>query len=890
MRKHLALFILIFVTGSLIGQETLDDIRIDYDNQDASLNQIFADLEEEYGIRFSYATQALGNQTMDVDFQEDKIEDVIEYLLADQNMEYKIVANNILVRKKEAYEVDANDAYHASLHLSGKVTTEQRSDALDYATISITNSSIGTYTDKNGRFDIEVPEELINENLVIQYIGYERVEYKISELADTYIITPMTLNNFAIEAITIVNKQKPIKIGNIDNNIVLNNGQITSGTSNVMGGDIARQIQLLPGITAHEDDSADIKIRGSNSEETLLILDGMPIYNANHYYGIFSGVNTAYIDSVNLFKNSYPIHYGGRTAGLVELFSDNDIPQKPYVSANLDLLTSSVIAKIPLSSNSTFSIAGRTTIKDIDNQQFNTKKSKREDRQRLENLNNKPKDQNSDPSSRFYDINSKFLWSTEKQKFQLNLFRSADQAQNRYLIEITDNQENGITLEAIDNQIWSTNASSMIYDLMINKNLTLRSRSFFSQYINDEENILKLNKKYTQTPLPPPNENPLFTELKSKQDNSLTDIGTDNFLQYQKGNHTYKIGVTATHHELEYGFKENKINKFGGMASFLELGGYLNYEFLLANKLKINTGLRAIHYTNLNQTMLAPRLNANLIISNNLSLKSSFGIEQQVIRQLNYEYRAQPMQLWISAGENDVPVLSSTNFMIGTTYKNAYFSLDVELYNKAKKGVLEFVVLTPSNPSNQGNMARDYELFKGDGFSRGIDIILSSGYKKYDTYLSYTLSKNEQQFKDIFHNALYPSENDRRHQLKWINSVTSGKFTYGMNAIFVSGLPYIDIRNIMLNGRITQTDPNLIRQRLRPYHRIDVSVAYDFKISKYNSKLTFSVFNLMDTQNVKYIHSVATELTPNQNNINVILGNETNLLNRTVNLGFNIEF
>jgi len=96
----------------------------------------------------------------------------------------------------------------------------------------------------------------------------------------------------------------------------------------------------------------------------MMIL-GMPIYNANHYYGIFSGVNTAYIDSVNIFKNTYPLQYGGKTAGLVELFSSNTQPAETKGNINIDFLTASSDVVIPISKNSFVSVAARSTIKEM---------------------------------------------------------------------------------------------------------------------------------------------------------------------------------------------------------------------------------------------------------------------------------------------------------------------------------------------------------------------------------------------------------------------------------------------------------------------------------------------------------------------------------------------
>ncbi|MCF6357308.1 MAG: carboxypeptidase-like regulatory domain-containing protein, partial [Draconibacterium sp.] len=409
MRYILFLFLSI-LAFSLSGQE-VSDILVNYSKKDATLEQIFKDLEAQYGIRFSYATAAIESKRMDADFENESIQEVLDYLLDQESLEYKIVANNILLRKSESYKEMGDDNYKSSLHLKGKITNSHDSkEALDYASISISNSSIGTYSDEEGRFDIEIPQQDLDENIIIHYLGYEDEIYKISELEDEYILVALKDGQFSIEEVIIVNKEKPLNLGNASNNIELNMTQIKSNTSGVMGNDIGRQIQLLPGISAHDDDSAAIKIRGSNSDETLMILDGMPIYNANHYYGIFSGVNTAYIDSVNLFKNTYPLQYGGKTAGLVELFSDKAQPASTKVNLNLDFLTASGDVRIPISEKSHFSFAGRSTLKEVNNKQFNTIKSSTQNDIQVQSFSQKVDDRRNDPSFTFYDMNAKYQY------------------------------------------------------------------------------------------------------------------------------------------------------------------------------------------------------------------------------------------------------------------------------------------------------------------------------------------------------------------------------------------------------------------------------------------------------------------------------------------------
>jgi len=885
MRYIFFLFLTCFALS--ISAQEASEILVTYSKQDASLEQIFRDLESQYGIRFSYATSSIESKKMDADFEDETIQDVLDYLLSDEEMEYKIVSNNVLVRKSDSFKEKNDENYKSSLHLKGRImNSHDDKEVLDYATITISNSSIGTYSDGDGSFDIEIPLKYFNENIIIHYLGYEDEVYKISELEDEFIIVSMKDGQFSFEEVMIVNKEKPIRIGNINNSIQINENQITSNNSGVMGNDIGRQIQLLPGIAAHEDNSAAIKIRGSNSDETLMILDGMPIYNSNHYYGIFSGVNTAYIDSVNIFKNTYPLQYGGKTAGLVELFSDNSQPAKTKANINLDLLTASGDVVVPVSKNSHFSLAGRSTIKEVNNKQFNTVNTPTQKDTKVQSFSQKIDDRKNDPSFTFYDLNAKYQYrNVNNDIFSLNIYRSADKVNNDYKTSIQDFNDNEIKLVAIDNQSWSNTAASIFFSKNLSSNLRSQTTAYLTQYTNEEVNDLKLDKKFK--PGGPPSTLPLTVDLGSEQKNKLMDISLDSHLDYNYNNQSFKIGITGIHHDLDYRFTENNKDKLVGKEIFLEFTGYLGHKIQLLDRLSLNSGLRTTYFTNIKEIKFSPRFLLSYQASDRLSFKTSYSIENQVVRQLSYEYRGEPMELWLSAGLNEIPVLRSQNIMLGSTLKMNYFSIDVEVYQKDMKGLLEYFIPNPAEASNNANQTREYKLFKGDGKMRGIDLILSSGYKKYDTYLSYTLSKSEQRFKEIYKNQFFASENDRTHQLKWVNTLSTGNFTWGLNSIYVSGRPYTDIRNVGNNGDIRDLNPDVRLRRVRPYHRLDVSAAYAFNVGKFNASLTASVFNLMNTKNVKYIQSVSTQVNSEQN---IIIGNESELLNRTFNLGLQIKF
>ncbi|PLX25277.1 MAG: hypothetical protein C0599_00910 [Salinivirgaceae bacterium] len=64
----------------------------------------------------------------------------------------------------------------------GKVIDKETKEQKLFASISISNSNIGTVTNAEGNFLIKVPDDKSNQNLIVSYIGYKNAEIPLSTL------------------------------------------------------------------------------------------------------------------------------------------------------------------------------------------------------------------------------------------------------------------------------------------------------------------------------------------------------------------------------------------------------------------------------------------------------------------------------------------------------------------------------------------------------------------------------------------------------------------------------------------------------------------------------------------------------------------------------------
>ena len=86
-------------------------------------------------------------------------------------------------------------------------------------------------------------------------------------------------------------------------------------------------------------------------------------------------------------------------------------------------------------------------------------------------------------------------------------------------------------------------------------------------------------------------------------------------------------------------------------------------------------------------------------------------------------------------------------------------------------------------------------------------------------------------------------------------------------------------------------DPREVLKKLPAYFRADLGVNYNFMISKQKSKIGVSVYNLSNRRNLSYVQ-YSFKLDSNISGLpkNIVFGTESELLGRSLNLNFSIEF
>lgn len=691
-------------------------------------------------------------------------------------------------------------------NLRGFVTDSTSGEALVYANILFENTRIGVATDLNGFFSISsIPAG--SYRISISFMGYKQANIPVLiEAGKTkQIRVKLIPSSYQLQTIEKVGE----RVRDSEKYIGLTRISVKELELMPKGvePDVMRTLQFMPGVQSTGDVSARYYVRGGSSDQNMVLLNGVSVYNPFHAMGLFSIIDPEMINAMEFYKGGFAAEFGGRLSSVLNLVTKNGNRNRFAGSGSISFLTGKASLEGPIPGGSFILTTRKSLFDNILKKYLNYK----------------------DAPFEFFDYSFKANYSpnSELRHTRINVFAfgSNDQLKN-----------NGVLNEEYEwsNSIYSANWFQ-VWESPIYSEFALSTSNFSGKVIpvNDKalartNNVNDLTFKMDLTYL-------FTTKDELKIGFSVKTIKTDLYLENLYNTNT-------------------SIDDFAASINL-----YSKYRFLRFEDFTGEAGLR-LNPASLseNNHFFEPRINTIYRLSPLISFKTAWGIYSQEMVALSSENEViSVFEPWLIVPDY-LTTPSAIHYAAGADINlSANINLNVEAYYKILKDVIEL--------NNKKYSSEDPDLIAGSGESYGWEFQLKiSDLYGFNLLGSYSLSWA---YKDVKGWRYYPRY-DSRHSGKLTMNYDIGKDWFaGVNFVISSGLPFTQMEGFYDKLGIDQFNNSwFIYETYNPftilssknfgrlpfYHRLDLNISKKLKILYSTFHLSFDIINVYDRKNIFY--------------------------------------
>nr|WP_281349584.1 TonB-dependent receptor [Fulvivirga aurantia] len=770
--------------------------------------------------------------------------------MANTGLTFNIINGKVVIYAAPPEDSEAPKKYN--FQLSGKIADVTSGESLPNALIKVKGTNKGTVSNVDGHFTLfKVPTD--TSTIVIDYLGYMTKEIKLSpDLPFSEIEIELQSDIEMLDDITISDSyDQPIAVNREISRMAFNPKALQ--TLPTLGEhDLFRTLQYMPGVSATNESSSGLSIRGSLPSQNLVLLDGFTLYHLDHFFGVFSALNSDVIKDVQIYKSGYSAKYGGRVSGVVDITGKSGGADKATYSIGANLLSLRATAQIPIGKKVSVLASFRRSFTDAVQSDLykNLFDIVRENDDQINRPVENDRFEEIEPEFYFTDINFKTAYRpSNKDIISLSAYGGRDHLYGETIDSASFAPLDIFYQESLtERNEWGNGGVGLRWGRQWNDNYYSNLRFTFSSFdrnynfnyqyqLDSAQQSQKANFDFTQT-------------------NRIEDA---NFLfdnTYTINNQwSLDFGIHANEYRIRYQTSSNgkvadEQDNEGKISSLYITGHYdLNPDF------RISAGFRSNRHEINDTSYFEPRLSANYQISEKLNLKAAYGVYHQFLNQVLYDHPYNGTQnFWAFSNLEGIPVVKSKHHVIGATYQNNGFLVDLEAYYKDLSGIVEFNLVPFFVKEESLDLGF---LVGGEGRMRGIDLMVQKEIGKYKGWVSYSLSRSLQSFPAVEKGIFYPSLQDQTHEINIVNMATLGRWDVSAAWIYGSGSPYREYDVLYFtNDQGTVEDFIVVKDRtaivrLPDYHRLDLSVAYDLNFKKGSGQVGMSIFNSYARKNIK---------------------------------------
>ena len=686
--------------------------------------------------------------------------------------------------------------------ISGFISDSSSGEALIGANVILQETGQGMATDMNGYYVIQdiLPGDYV---LMVSYVGFSLRKEKLTITEGESIKLNIALLEEVVELSQVeVTAEQLQRKANIQPSKINLSPRMMKAAPALAEPDLFRTIQALPGVLTTSEFSTGLVIRGGNTDQNLILLDGVTVYNPSHLGGIFSNFIVDGVKEAELIKGAYNAEYGGRLSAVLNIISREGNQKKFEGKVNLSLLSAQTTLEGPFYKGA-WVLSGRRTYFD-------------------QIFKNNP----NIPPYYFYDIQSHVYSDiTAKDRLSLSFY-------------------NGI-----DDLLFGTFGLAGRWG---NSTLSTQYRRVFSEKLIG--NFLYANSLFFT-------EFGLGGSNGLNSDNQIDDATVAvNFSWFKSSENTVKFGAQLKNLGFLY------TNTFGDSLQFKietkprEFASYAKLKYSPSEKFILEPGVR-INLYNVYSDSIFPdlRLGMKYLLNDDRYLNFSLGNYHQFIATFQDDYNPTILDQWIAVDNSIAPAKSSQIVLGYEEYLNNLYKFQVEGYYKDIKNLFTFEESRATTDEAVSDSVLSDIVTPSNGYAYGLELFAQKMSGRLSGWLAYTFSVSRKSMNSIFYDKSeeYYNSWDRTHSFSALgNYIFNNKWDMNWKLSLQSGQAYTPI--IGYYNQILPESPDEVFRtipgtrnsaRYSPYSRLDLGFVYHTKIFGSKMDIYVQIINVFNRKN-----------------------------------------
>jgi hypothetical protein len=646
--------------------------------------------------------------------------------------------------------------------ISGYVVNQESRETIIGVNVIVKGELMGAASDGNGFFRITglAPGNYI---LELHHINYAVKIIEVVIRDRGLVLDDIPLAEKPIEMEEIVVTAPPSEIA--DTEVESGFREITPAeikTIPAHRNDIFRAIKYLPGITGVDPISPLYSVRGGDSGENLILLDGVTIYNPYHFVTASGLFNLYAVKNVEMMVGGFSAEYGGRNSSVLYITTREGNSRKLRGELEPSLTHTNAVFDFPVGKNATMMVSGRYHYNLIARYLIYS-------------------------PSYFYDMNISFNWKISRlNRLSLRYFYSKDYfdfTASNYLSYLGNTFDTDIfdDYDVRYRNKWHNQAFSAVLKTVLSPKLYLKTQlsgSFFSsensslldfEYFDEEKN--ETSKLFYRT------------DIK----NEIHDLSLKSSLSFKWNEaNTLALGGEFNRYSFSNDFLINYFSEDQStrepdlLAAFAE-------DKISWGRFILRGGMRFSRYSYIARWYTEPRLNAVLELPHQIRIKSAWGKYYQYIMSINsQEYEiSQFLDYYLPLKYREPS--ASTHYILGVEKSlGNYSQISLDFYYKDIDRIYTF----DYNLSELEVYGFSEKLRVGRGTSYGLEFLWKGNWEKFSGWVSYGISQSTRSYPHIMDGKELLFDYDRTHSFKAvINHQIHPKLFYSTSLQIMTGVP-----------------------------------------------------------------------------------------------------